>query len=61
MTNRDVPDGKVASAGAAATLARLVATEVIGPETRGRRPVASGRARPRPRRPVSDLVSDQRR
>jgi hypothetical protein len=41
-------------------LERLTAEGVIGKAT-AQRPVAAGRAGPRPRRPVSDRVSDQRR
>ena len=39
---------------------RLAGEGAIG-RTSGRRPVAAGRTTPRPRRSVSDRVSDQRR
>jgi hypothetical protein len=42
-------------------LDRLTAEGVIGRPTSPERPAASGRARPRPRRPVAPLVSEQRR
>jgi len=44
-----------------ATLERLAADGVIGRATAPARPQASGQQRPRPRRPVADLVGDQRR
>lgn len=43
-----------------AKLQRLLAAGVIGPSSTDTRPVASGQTRPRPRRPVSDLLSEQR-
>src|SRR5271156_4158733 len=44
-----------------APLDRLAADGVIGRATAPARPQASGQQRPRPRRPVADLVGDQRR
>jgi hypothetical protein len=44
-----------------ATLERLAADGVIGRAAAARRPRAAGQPRPRPRRPVSDIVSEQRR
>ena len=43
-----------------ALAARLTAEGVIGRPERAARPVAAGRTRPRSRRPVADLVSEQR-
>ncbi len=43
------------------TLERLTAEGVIGKATRAALRSAAGRPRPRPQRPVSDRVSDQRR
>jgi prevent-host-death family protein len=60
ITDRGVPVARLLGLTTTATLERLAAEGVIG-QAAGRRPVASGRARPRPRRPLSDIVSDQRR
>ena len=61
ITDRGVPVARLLGLGATATLERLAAEGVIGPASAGRRPAASGRPRPRPRRPVAEVVSDQRR
>ena len=53
-----VPAGD--SASLAAALQRLAAEGVIGRDVSARRPVAAGQTRPRPARPVSDIISDQR-
>jgi len=56
-----VPVARLLGLTTTATLERLTAAGVIGRPAAPRRPQASGRPRPRPRRPVADLVSDQRR
>jgi prevent-host-death family protein len=61
ITDRGVPVARLLGLGATATLERLAAEGVIGPASVGRRPAASGRPRPRPRRPVAEVVSEQRR
>lgn len=60
ITDRGIPIARLAALDSAGTLERLAAEGVIGKAT-AQRPVAAGRSRPRPRRPVSDRVSDQRR
>jgi prevent-host-death family protein len=60
ITDRGVPIARLLGLGTTATIERLTAEGVIGRPERARRPVASGRARPRPRRPVADLISEQR-
>jgi prevent-host-death family protein len=60
ITDRGIPVARLAALDSAGTLERLTAEGVIGRAT-AQRPVAAGRSRPRPRRPVSDRVSDQRR
>lgn len=60
ITDRGIPVARLAALDSAGTLERLTAEGVIGKAT-AQRPVAAGRSRPRPRRPVSDRVSDQRR
>jgi prevent-host-death family protein len=61
ITDRGVPVARLLGLTTASTLERLAAEGVIGRPAAARRPVASGRARPLPRRPVSDIVSEQRR
>jgi hypothetical protein len=44
-----------------ADVQRLAAEGVIGRPAAAQRPLASGQSRPRPRRPVADVVPEQRR
>jgi prevent-host-death family protein len=60
ITDRGVPVARLLGLTATATLERLAADGVIG-RAAAQRPRASGQSRPRPRRPVADQVSDQRR
>jgi prevent-host-death family protein len=61
ITDRGVPVARLLGLTAAATLERLAAEGVIGRPSAARRPQASGRSRPRSRRPLADIVSEQRR
>jgi len=61
ITDRGVPVARLTGLATTATLERLTADGVIGRPATAQRPRASGRARPRPRRPLADIVSDQRR
>lgn len=61
ITDRGVPVARLLGLTAAGTLQRLAAEGVIGRPAAAQRPVAAGRPRPRPRRPVADIVSEQRR
>ena len=61
ITDRGVPIARLLGVTATATLERLAADGVIARAAAAPRPQASGRTRPRPRRPVADLISDQRR
>jgi prevent-host-death family protein len=61
ITDRGVPVARMLGLDATTTLQRLTAEGVIGRDASARRPVAAGAVRPRPRRPVSDHVFDQRR
>lgn len=60
ITDRGIPVARLAALDSTDTLERLTAEGAIGKAT-AQRPVAAGRSGPRPRRPVSDRVSDQRR
>jgi prevent-host-death family protein len=61
VTDRGVPVARLLGITATATLERLAAEGVIGRSGRPQRATATGRSRPRPRRSVSALVSEQRR
>jgi len=61
VTDRGVPVARLLGLTSTATLQRLAADGVIGRDVSAQRPVAADRVRPRPRRPVSDHISDQRR
>jgi prevent-host-death family protein len=61
ITDRGVPVAKLLGLTTTAALERLAAEGVIGRAQAAPRPVAAGRARPRSPRPLSGIVSDQRR
>lgn len=61
ITDRGVPVARLLGLASASTLERLTAAGAISRPGAAHRPTASGRSRPRPRRPLSQLVSDQRR
>lgn len=60
VTEYGRPVARICRVDTTATLDRLAAEGVIAPARRSTRPTATGRTRPRPRRSVADLVSDQR-
>jgi prevent-host-death family protein len=61
VTDRGVPVARLLGMSATATLQRLAADGVIGRDVSARRPTAAGGERPRARRPVSEIISEQRR
>jgi prevent-host-death family protein len=61
ITDRGVPVARLTGLTATGTLERLTADGVIGRPATAQRPRAAGRTRPRARRPLADVVSDQRR
>jgi prevent-host-death family protein len=61
ITDRGVPVARLAGLAATATLERLAAEGVISRASAAQRPRAAGQPRPRLRRPLSEIVSDQRR
>jgi prevent-host-death family protein len=60
ITDRGVPIARLLGLTTTATLERLAADGIIA-RAAAPRPRAIGQPRPRPRRPVADMVSDQRR
>jgi len=61
ITDRGVPVARLLGLTTAGTLQRLAAEGVIGRPASSRRQAATGRTRPSPRHPVSEVVSEQRR
>jgi prevent-host-death family protein len=61
ITDRGVPVARLTGLTTTGTLERLTADGVIGRPATAQRPRASGRTRPRARRALADIVSDQRR
>ena len=61
VTERGVPVARILGIGVTSMIESLTVQGVIARPVRGDRPAAAGRERPRPRRPVSELVSEQRR
>lgn len=61
ITDRGVPVARLTGLATVATIERLTAEGLISRPATAKRPRASGRARPHPRRPLSGTISDQRR
>jgi prevent-host-death family protein len=61
VTDRGVPVARLVGIEAAGLLERLTSEGVIGRPSVARRPKAIGAKRPRARRSVSDVVTEQRR
>ena len=61
ITDRGVPVARLTGLAATATLERLAADGVISRPVAAQRPRATGQPRPRSRRALSEIVSDQRR
>jgi prevent-host-death family protein len=61
VTDRGIPVARVVGLGSTAMLERLTDAGLIARPARPTRPTAVGARRPRARRPVADLVSEQRR
>ncbi len=60
ITDRGLPVARLLGLDSAPVIERLTAEGVIARPRQPVRPVASGRARPRSRRPVADIISQQR-
>lgn len=60
ITDRGLPVARLLGLDTTAAIERLTAEGVIARPQYTVRPVASGRSRPRPRRPVADIISEQR-
>ena len=60
VTERGVPVARLLGVEATPTLERLTSEGVIARPDQQRRPMATGRRRPRPKRSVAHIISDQR-
>ena len=60
VTDRGIPVARLLGLSATGALQRLAAAGVIGRDVSARRPTAVGRDRPRPLRPVSDIIAEHR-
>jgi prevent-host-death family protein len=61
VTDRGLPVARLLGLSTTATLERLAAEGLIGRPARTDRPAASGQPRPRPRRPLAEIIGEQRR
>lgn len=61
ITDRGIPIARLVGVTDAATIERLTAEGAIARPQRAQRPAATGSKRVRARRPVSEIVSEQRR
>jgi len=60
ITDRGTPVARIVALDSTPVLDRLTTEGVISRPARSSRPVAGGRSRPKPKRPVADIVSEQR-
>lgn len=61
VTDRGTPVARIVALDATPVIDRLTAEGVISRPTRSTRPIAGDRSRPTPKRPVADIVGEQRR
>jgi prevent-host-death family protein len=61
ITDRGLPVARVTGIGTTPLLERLIEQGVIARPKRPKRPIATGRPRPRAGESLSDIVSEQRR
>ncbi len=61
ITDRGTPVARIVALDSTPVIDRLTAQGIIRRPTHSTRPVAGDRQRPTPKRPVADIVSEQRR
>lgn len=61
ITDRGTPVARIVALDSTSVIDRLTAEGVISRPIRSARPVAGGHSRPKPKRSVSETVSEQRR
>ena len=60
ITDRGTPVARIVALDSTSVLDRLTAEGVISRPARSTRPIAGGGSRPKPKRPVADIVSEPR-
>jgi prevent-host-death family protein len=60
VTDRGIPVARLLAVDAAPTLERLTNEGIVARPSRPRRPMATGQRRPTVKRPVAEIISDQR-
>jgi len=61
ITDRGTPVARIVALDSTPVIDRLIARGIISRPARASRPIAGGRSLPTPKRPVADVVSQQRR
>lgn len=61
ITDRGTPVARLVALDSASVIDRLTAEGAISRPTRTTRPIAGGGRRPQPKRPVSNIIGEQRR
>jgi prevent-host-death family protein len=61
ITDRGTPVARIVALDSTPVIDRLTAQGIISRPTQASRPIAGGKPRPKPTRPVADIVSEQRR
>jgi prevent-host-death family protein len=61
ITDRGTPVARIVALDSTPVIDRLTAQGVISRPTHSTRPIAGDRQRPAPKRPVADILSEQRR
>lgn len=61
ITDRGLPVARIVAIGSTPVIDRLTAQGIISRPARPSRPIAGEHARPKPKRPVAKIVSEQRR
>lgn len=61
ITDRGTPVARIVAIDSTTAIDRLTAQGIISRPTSPSRPVAGVRQRPKPKRPVADVISEQRR
>ncbi len=61
ITDRGIPVARIVAIDSTSVIDRLTAQGVISRPAKSTRPIAGERRRPRPKRPVAETISEQRR
>jgi prevent-host-death family protein len=61
VTDRGIPVARLVALDSTAVIDRLITQGIIGRPHQPKRPMAGERPRPTPKRPVAEIISEQRR